>query len=157
YTRGIFITGETQLEHSLRFVMASIAYIGCGLLIYQITESRRIMLAHYARIRFEQTLRRKAEEQLRQLAESSPAAILTIAATGEILAANAAAEEIFAAEGSGLNGRRAGELVPMFEDALHLPEEISGIRTQAHTWAHRADGSHFPAATWFSIYGKGED
>ena len=156
YTRGIFIADETSLEHTLRFVMASIAYTGCGLLIYQITESRRVMLAHYARIRFEQSLRRNAEEQLRQLAESSPAAILTVGAMGEILAANAAAEEIFAANGSGLGGRQVRDLMPMFEDALRLPEEISGIRTQAHTWARRADNSHFPAATWFSIYGKGE-
>src|SRR4051794_31870885 len=156
YTRGFFIADETQLEHTLRFVMASIAYTGCGLLIYQITESRRVMLAHYARIRFEQSLRRNAEEQLRQLAESSPAAILTVGAMGEILAANAAAEEIFAANGSGLGGRQVRDLMPMFEDALRLPEEISGIRTQAHTWARRADNSHFPAATWFSIYGKGE-
>ncbi|WP_211256104.1 PAS domain-containing sensor histidine kinase [Edaphobacter aggregans] len=156
YTRGLFTADETQLEHTLRFVMATIAYTGCGLLIYQVTESRRVMLAHYARLRFEQSLRRNAQEQLRQLAESSPAAILTVGALGEILAANAAAEEIFAANGSGLTGRQVRDLVPMFDDALRLPEEISGIRTQAHTWARRADNSHFPAATWFSIYGKGE-
>jgi len=156
YTRGLFTADETQLEHTLRFFMATIAYSGCGLLIYQITESRRVMLAHYARIRFEQSLRRNAEEQLRQLAESSPAAILTVGSVGEILAANAAAEEIFAPDNSGLAGKEVRQLVPMFEDALRLPEEISGIRTQAHTWARRTDGSHFPAATWFSIYGKGE-
>ena len=42
YTRGLFTADETQLEHTLRFFMATIAYSGCGLLIYQITESRRV-------------------------------------------------------------------------------------------------------------------
>ena len=156
YTRGLFTTDETQIEHTLRFCMATIAYTGCGLLLYQITESRRVVLGHYARIRFEQKLRRRAEEQLRLLAESSPAAILTVGAGGEVLAANGAAEEIFLADPAGLVGRPVRELVPMFEDALQLPEEISGVRTQVQTWARRCDGSQFPAAAWFSIYGEGD-
>lgn len=154
YTRGLFTADETHLEHILRFCMATIAYTGCGLLIYQITESRRVVMMHYARIRFEQKLRRRAEEQLRLMAESSPAAILTIGANGEILAANSAAEEVFLVDQGSLLSREIRPLVPLFYDALRLADEISGIRTQASTWAHRSDGSHFPATTWFSVYGK---
>ncbi|MFC6645598.1 ATP-binding protein [Granulicella cerasi] len=159
--RGFSISGETFLGHLLSFGMASMAYIGCGLLIYQILDSRRSLLEHNARIRFEQRLRRRAEEQLRLMAQSSPAAILTISVKGEVLAANAAAEEIFALEGKKdgriLVGRQIRELVPLFDDALRLPEEISGVRTQVSTWAHRSDGTQFPATAWFSIYGTGEN
>ncbi|MDE1163148.1 MAG: ATP-binding protein [Acidobacteriaceae bacterium] len=157
YTRGVFINLETPLEHVLRFGMAAVAYIGCGLLIRQITESRRNVLKHYASLRFEQRLRLRAEEQLRLLAQSSPAAILTISSRGEVLAANTAAEEIFGAESNALWKRSIDELVPLFAEALRLPEGISGVRTQASAWAHRLDGQQFPATTWFSIYGEGED
>lgn len=156
YTRGLFITLETPLEHVLRFGMASIAYIGCGLLIRQITESRRTVLAHYASLRFEQTLRRRVEEQLRLLAQSSPAAILTIGAEGEILAANSAAEEVFASEPAGLQGKQIEGLLPLFAEALRLPEGISNVRTQASAWGQRLDGQQFPVTTWFSIYGQGD-
>lgn len=90
YTRGLFISDETQLEHVLRFCMATIAYTGCGLWIYQIADSRRVVLKHYSRLRYEQRMRRSAQEQLRLLAESSPAAILTLDSDGIILAANRA-------------------------------------------------------------------
>src|SRR5262245_35367721 len=46
YTRGLFTADETHLEHVLRFCMATIAYTGCGLWIYQIADSRRVVLKH---------------------------------------------------------------------------------------------------------------
>lgn len=156
YTRGLFTADETQLEHTLRFCMATIAYTGCGLLIYQIAQSRRIVLRHYAHIRFEQKLRRQAEEQLRLMAESSPAAILTVGATGEILAANIAAQSMFLTHSTNMLGRLINESIPMFAEALRLPNDIGGIRTQAQTWARKEDGTQFPVAAWFSIYGAGE-
>ncbi|WP_213803398.1 PAS domain-containing sensor histidine kinase [Granulicella sp. dw_53] len=154
--RGLFTPNETALEHTLRFCMATIAYTGCGLLVYQINFSQRLMLQHYARIRMEQKLRQKAEQQLRLLAESSPAAILTVGSSGEIIAANHAACTMFGVEEGSLISHPVRNYLPLLSDALALNPEIEHIRTSATTWARRSDGSVFPAATWFSIYGARE-
>jgi two-component system sensor kinase FixL len=155
--RGVFTPQETMLEYVLRFCMATIAYAGCGLLVYQINYSQRLMLSHYIRIRKEQKLRRKAEEQLRLLAESSPAAILTVASSGQIIAVNQAAYGIFGAEeDTTLLNHDVRDYLPLLADALSLSPEIDHIRTSATTWARRADGTVFPATAWFSIYGAKE-
>ncbi len=154
YTRGLFTADETHLEHALRFCMATIAYTGCGLLIYQIAYSRRIVLQHYSRLRYEQQMRRRAQEQLRLLAESSPAAILTMDNEGIILAANRAAE-IMLQPTEPLEGQAVGRFMPIFQDALQLPSGIEHVSTSATAWARRGDGTLLPATTWFSIYGEG--
>jgi signal transduction histidine kinase len=154
YTRGLFTLDETPLEHMLRFCMATIAYSGCGLWIYQIADSRRMVLKHYSRLRFEQHMRRQAEEQLRLLAESSPAAILTVDSNGIILAANRAAETMLQPEGP-LQGQEIRRYIGLFHDALQLPSGIGDISTSASAWARRGDGTSVPTTTWFSIYGEG--
>jgi PAS domain S-box-containing protein len=155
YTRGLFTADETQLEHALRFCMATIAYTGCGLWIYQIADSRRNVLKHYSRIRYEQQMRRRAQEQLRLLAESSSAAILTVDCNGIIVAANRAAETLLQAGGH-LTGQAVGKYMPVFHDALQLPSAIDHVSTSATAWARRGDGTLVPTSTWFSIYGEGK-
>ncbi|RZU42296.1 PAS domain S-box-containing protein [Edaphobacter modestus] len=154
YTRGLFTADETHLEHILRFCMATIAYAACGLWIYQIAESRLVVLKHYSRLRYEQHMRRRAQEQLRLLAESSPAAILTMDSNGLILAANRAAETMLQSEGP-LLGQQIRRYMGLFYDALRLPAGIGDISTSANAWARRGDGTLVPTTTWFSIYGAG--
>jgi signal transduction histidine kinase len=154
YTRGLFTADETHLEHVLRFCMATIAYSGCGLWIYQIADSRRVVLKHYSRLRYEQRMRRRAQEQLRLLAESSPAAILTMNSTGTILAANRAAENMLQPSHV-LQGQEIQNYVGLFHDALQLPSGMGDIRTSANAWARRGDGTLLPITSWFSIYGEG--
>jgi PAS domain S-box-containing protein len=154
YTRGLFTADETQLEHLLRFCMATIAYSGCGLWIYQIADSRRVVLKHYSRLRYEQRMRRRAQEQLRLLAESSPAGILTMDSRGVILAANRAAEVMLQVK-EPLTGQEISKYVPLFHDALKLPSGIGEVSTSASAWTRRTDGTLVPTTTWFSIYGEG--
>lgn len=154
YTRGLFTADETHLEHALRFCMATIAYTGCGLWIYQIADSRRNVLKHYSRIRYEQRMRRHAQEQLRLLAESSPAAILTVDCDGKIVAANRAAETLLQPEDI-LLGQGIGRYMQVFQDALLLPSGLGEVSTTAAAWARRGDGTLVPTTTWFSIYGEG--
>ncbi|QNI37723.1 sensor histidine kinase [Edaphobacter albus] len=154
YVRGRFTADQTPLEHMLRFSMATIAYTGCGLWIYQIADSRRVVLKHYSRLRYEQRLRRRAQEQSRLLAESSPAAILTIDSNGKIVAANKAAANILQ-PAEGLLGQNIRNFIPLFYDALQLPSGIGDVSTSASAWARRGDGTLVPATTWFSIYGEG--
>lgn len=154
YVRGRFTADQTPLEHTLRFSMATIAYTGCGLWIYQIADSRRVVLKHYSRLRYEQRLRRRAQEQSRLLAESSPAAILTMDASGKIVAANNAAANILQPS-EGLVGQNIRNFIPLFYDALQLPSGIGDVSTSASAWARRGDGTLVPATAWFSIYGEG--
>jgi two-component system sensor kinase FixL len=154
YTRGLFTADETHLEHVLRFCMATIAYTGCGLWIYQIADSRRVVLKHYSRLRYEQRMRRRAQEQLRLLAQSSPAAILTMDCDGKIVAANQAAETMLQSR-EPLIGQKIQKYVGLFHDALQLPAGMGEIRTSANAWARCADGTLLPVTTWFSIYGEG--
>jgi PAS domain S-box-containing protein len=155
YTRGLFTADETQLEHTLRFCMATIAYTGCGLWIYQIADSRRNVLKHYSRIRYEQQMRRRAQEQLRLLADSSSAAILTVDRDGIIVASNRAAETLLQPD-EPLQGQVVGKYMQVFQDALQLPSAIDHVSTSATAWARRGDGTMVPTSTWFSIYGEGK-
>jgi signal transduction histidine kinase len=99
-------------------------------------------------------MRRRAQEQLRLLAESSPAAILTVDSNGLILAANRAAETMLQSQTT-LPGQQIRGYVGLFYDALQLPAGIGDISTSASAWARRGDGTLVPTTTWFSIYGEG--
>lgn len=155
--RGIYVTSEREVEQLLRFIMATVAYAGCGLLVAEISRTRRVILGHYARLRAEQQLRRRAERQLRLLAESSPAAILTVAADGRIVAANRATQDMLALEpAQSLIGQPVREFLPVLHDALSVSATVDGMRTSTSTWGRRADGSGFPATIWFSVYGNRE-
>jgi two-component system sensor kinase FixL len=158
YIRGLFTPQATPLEQLLRFLMASIAFASVGLLVVEMIRNRRRVLSYYAKLEFEQELRRKAEQQLRVLAESSPAAILTINFGGTIIAANASASELFGFETPGtVVGKPVSQFVEALGNALQIPSGPRQMRTSAWTWARKQDGSMFPIATWFSTYGEGEE
>lgn len=155
--RGLFVMDEQMVGQALRFFMATVAYAGCGLLVAEISRTRRVILGHYARLRTEQQLRRRAERQLRLLAESSPAAILTVASDGRIVAANRAAHEMLELEpGQTLIGEPVRFYLPMLGDALSVSASVDGMRTSTSTWGRRADGRSFPTTIWFSVYGNRE-
>ena len=111
FVRGQFIAGLATHEFWLRFLMATLAYSGVGLFVAESTRNRRTALAAYAQIRLEKEMRQRAEDQLRILVESSPAAILTLNYRAEVLGANRAAHEMLGYE-------YPGELV---EGALQSP------------------------------------
>lgn len=158
FLRGLFTPQYTGLEFGLRYTMALLAYSGMGLLIFEMSRNRRIVIAHYARLKLEQELRRRAEEQLRILAESSPAAILTLDHGGKVIAANRASHDIFGITAPDtLLDRDIDGLVPTLGSAVKLHAGQRQVRTSAWTWAKRADGTMFPIATWFSTYGDGRD
>ena len=63
-----------------------------GCFVTVLVRNHELVIEHLASIQAEQALRREAEEQLRLLAESSPAAILTTDGKGIVLAGNQAAD-----------------------------------------------------------------
>src|SRR5512139_382548 len=76
--RAPFTPAASGVEAVLKFTMAAIAYTGTGLLVVEMSASRRRVVDIVARLQQEQARRHHAEEQLKALAESSPAAILTL-------------------------------------------------------------------------------
>src|SRR4051812_28262072 len=156
FVRGQFIAGLATHEFWLRFAMATLAYSGVGLFVVESTRNRRTALAAYAQIRLEKEMRLRAEDQLKILVESSPAAILTLDHRARVLGANRAAHDMLGYSFPGeLVGRSIAESVPVLSGALRVATDMP-IRTATSSWARRSNGLTFPVAAWFSTYGEGE-
>jgi two-component system sensor kinase FixL len=141
------------VEELLRFIFATLAYASSGLLVAALIRNRELTIAHLANIRREQELRREAEEQLRILAESSPAAILTVDGDGIVLAANRATNALFMIpEGETMKGRTIGSWLPVLADALQFDPGPGGLRTATQSQGFRENGEVFLANAWFSSY-----
>jgi PAS domain S-box-containing protein len=153
--RGLFTPAASELEFFLKFLMAGIAYCGSGLLIVEMSNNRRRIIENYARLKLEQDLRRRAEEQLRILAESSPAAILTINESFEVEAANHAAHEMLGYLPGELIGKPVDMYFPFFAGALQLALKDRPVRTSVTGWARRRHDQIFPIQAWFSVYRHG--
>jgi two-component system sensor kinase FixL len=154
--RGWFTPAASGVEFLLKFAMASIAYCGSGLLVVEMSNNRRRLIENYARLKLEKDLRHRAEEQLRALAESSPAAILTINAEAEVQAANLAAHEMLGYAPNSLVGEKVDSNFPMFANALRLAMKDRAVRTSITGWAQRRDEHIFPIQAWISVHGQGE-
>src|SRR5438046_5971286 len=142
FLKSWFDIPSPRVEVLLRFVFAFLAYAGSGFFVIALMRNRH-----------EQDLRREAEEQLKVLVESSPAAILTVDGQGIVLAANHAADNMFSIdEGQTLRGHAIGGYLPVLADALQLGSGAAGLRTAAQCQARRQNGEMFLAHTWFSSY-----
>jgi two-component system, LuxR family, sensor kinase FixL len=151
--RSLFDIPSPYVEQLLRFIFATLAYASAGLLVAALMRNRELTIAHLANIRREQGLRREAEEQLRILVESSPAAILTLDGEGSVLAANRATNTLFMIpEGESMKGRTIGRYLPVLADALHVDPEPDGLRAAAQAQGQRENGEIFQAHAWFSSY-----
>ena len=123
------------IELALRFIFASLAYTGAGLFVAALIRNRQL------------------EEQLKNLVESSPAAVLTTDGSGVVLAANRAADALFLVpQKQNLTGRNIRDYVPLLCDALTLAGRPEGFRTEAQCQGRRENGDIFQAHIWFSSY-----
>jgi PAS domain S-box-containing protein len=148
--RARFDVPSSGTEMAFRFIFASLSYFASGLFVTALARNRELVVQNLAQVQKEQILRREAEEQLRALVESSPAAILTADHSGVILAANNAAEELFSIPaGQGIQGRAITSFLPLLDDALRLD---AGFRTSVQCYGRRENGEMFLADTWFSTY-----
>jgi PAS domain-containing protein len=76
-------------EAEIRLLFSVLGFAATGLFISELALRRRRDLLHLTELRSEVKLREDAEAQLRLLIESNPAAIVTIAPSGEIVPARA--------------------------------------------------------------------
>ena len=124
-------------EALFRLGFVSLALVGCGLFVGELVNNRRLNL--------------EAQERLRILVETSPAAIVTIDERGLVELANRAATELIAPRDGRLIGHPIAAFLPELHHALRR-EEGPQFRASMQCRGHRDNGESFVADVWFSTY-----
>src|SRR6202023_1835471 len=131
----------SSLDRStVRLFLETLALAGCGLFVAELVRNRRISL--------------EAQERLRALVETSPAAIVTVDERGFIELANRAAAELMAPRDGHLVGNPIAVFLPELHHALRW-EEAPQFRASMQCRGHRGNGESFTADVWFSTYHEG--
>jgi two-component system, LuxR family, sensor kinase FixL len=128
------------------------AFFSMGLFMHEVTRSRKLSARHVRELEAEMTARRDAEEQLKVLVDSSPAAILTTSSSGCVLLANDAADRLFGLEPGKLPGRPIREFLPSLINVPGMDSGRQAFRTAMQCRGRKADGEVFQADVWFSTY-----
>ncbi|MGA9719146.1 MAG: ATP-binding protein [Acidobacteriaceae bacterium] len=131
------------------------AFLCTGLFVCEINRSRRQAMEHSVEIERQRDARRDAEEQLKVLIESSPAAIITADATGCILMANEAAHRMLAMQPGVLAGQWIHDYFPALGNVSRREATPRLFRTVMQSRGQRGDGEVFLAEICFSTYRTG--
>jgi len=123
-----------------RLAFGTLALGGTGLFVSEMVRNRRLTA--------------EAQERLRILVETSPAAIVTIDERGFIEVANRAAAELIAPRDSKLVGHPIAAFLPELHHAVRR-EEGPQFRSSMQCRGHRDNGEAFMADVWFSTYKEG--
>jgi PAS domain S-box-containing protein len=123
-----------------RLSLETLALAGCGLFVAELIRNRRVTL--------------EAQERLRALVETSPAAIVTVDERGVIELANRAATELMAPRDGHLIGNPIAAFLPELHHALRW-EEAPQFRASMQCRGHKGNGETFAADVWFSTYKEG--
>jgi two-component system, LuxR family, sensor kinase FixL len=127
-------------DSTIRLTFEALALCGCGLFTSELLRNRRLSIS--------------AQERLRVLVETSPAAIVTIDEHGFIELANRAAIELMAPRDGHLIGYPIAAFLPELHHALRW-EDRPQFRTSMQCRGHRGNGETFLADVWFSSYKDG--
>ena len=138
-------------EAVVRLLLSSAGFVGTGLFISELTRNRRMVMTHVDELEGQIKLRQDAEEQLRSLVESSPAAIVTIDSNGVVLLANEAAQHLLAPGGNPLQGQAINSYLPSLATVVKTQPSRS-FRTTLQCTGQRSDREVFLAGVWFSTY-----
>ena len=135
-----------------RDVLYFAAFFCIGLFVYEVNRNRQIVIEHLHEIEKQRDARREAEEQLKVLIESSPAAIITADSNGCILMANEAAHRMLALESATLPGRSIHHYFPSLSNVSRPDTNQQLFRTVMQSRGQREDGEVFLADICFSTY-----
>jgi PAS domain S-box-containing protein len=135
-----------------RNILVFAAFFITGMFSREVARSRRLEAEHLHQIESESEARREAEEQLKVLVESSPAAILTADSDGHVLLANGAAHRLLGVEPGTLPGRSIGVYIPALVNVPSPDLRRGSFRTVMQCRGRREDGDVFLADVWFSTY-----
>lgn len=133
-------------------MLSSAGFVGTGLFVSEMVRNRSMVLQHVDELENQVQLRQDAEQQLRSLIESSPAAIITIDSSGNVLLANEAAHDLLAPGDALLQGQLVSRFLPALQTAL-TTQPLRTFRTTLRCTGQRSDGEIFLAGVWFSTYG----
>ncbi len=128
------------------------AFFCMGLFMHEVARSRRLSARHMRELQTEMTARRDAEEQLKVLVDSSPAAIITTSSDGCVLLANDAANRLFGLEPGTFPGKPIRAFLPSLINVPALDRNRQAFRTAMQCRGRKADGEVFQADVWFSTY-----
>src|SRR5580700_1938615 len=132
----------SSLDRSfVRLAFETLALAGCGLFVAELVRNRRLSL--------------EAQERLRVLVETSPAAIVTVDESGFIEVANRAAFDLIVPRDGRLVGNPIAAFLPELHHALRR-EEGPQFRASMQCRGHRGNGESFMAEVWFSTYREGQ-
>jgi two-component system, LuxR family, sensor kinase FixL len=135
-----------------RNILVFAAFFGAGLFVYESSKNRALTQKHVSDLEKEMDLRRDAEEQLRVLVESSPAAIFTLDASGTVLLANESAHHLLDVDAGTLPGARIGNYLPALTSVPPFSSGTQLFRTEMECPGRRNNGEVFLANVWFSTY-----
>jgi PAS domain S-box-containing protein len=128
------------------------AFVTVGIFVYTAHRNNQLTLAHLHEIELQRNARQEAEEQLKILIESSPAAILTANVLGEILTANTAAHRILTLPTGTLTTRNLQPFFPALANIARTAASDQVFRAVMQSRGYRADGETFLAEICFSTY-----
>lgn len=131
------------------------AFAGAGLFVREVTRNRTTTLKHLAEIERQSEARREAEEQLRFLIETSPAAVITADTAGTVIMANEAAHRMLGVERNQLPGRPIHRYLPSLRNVSSPATSGQFFRTVMQAHGQREDGEAFLADISFSTYRTG--
>jgi two-component system, LuxR family, sensor kinase FixL len=140
-----------ESEAVTRLLFSSAGFVGTGLFISEMIRNRRIVLKHSEELEDQVKRREDAEQQLRSLVESSPAAIVTIDSDGKIVLANEAAQQLLAPSAAPLQGQAIRSYIPSLQTVLKT-QSLRTFRTTLQCTGQKSDGEVFLAGVWFSTY-----
>lgn len=147
----------SDLEWNLRTgasrdVLYFAAFVGAGLFIREVNQSRRAAIKNLHEIERERDARKDAEEQLKILIDSSPVAIVTADADGSVLMANEAAHRMLGVPEGALPGRPIHKYLPALTNIALNDVSMQLLRAVMQARGLREDGEAFFADICFSTY-----
>jgi two-component system, LuxR family, sensor kinase FixL len=135
-----------------RDVLYFAAFFCVGMFVCEVNRGRRIATQHLHEIERQRDARREAEEQLRVIIDSSPAAIITTDSDGCVLMANEAAHRMLAIAGGSLPGRSVHRYFPSLSNVCRRDTGQQMLRAVMQSRGQRDDGEVFLADICFSTY-----
>lgn len=135
-----------------RDVLYFMAFFAIGLFVHEMNRNRQIVIEQLHEIERQSAARLEAEQQLKALIESSPAAIITADSDGCVLMANEAAHRLLQVEEPLLLGRSIQRYFPSLANLSGRETTQQLFRTVMQSRGHREDGDSFLADICFSTF-----
>ena len=133
-------------------LLGFVAFSGSGLFAAELVERHRRRLEQQRQLDEQAQLRQDAEEQLRVLIETSPAAILIVNVEDRILLANEAARQLLGFGPESLTGESIARFLPPLASVSRTESGSRILRTTLECKGRRKSGEVFPAHVWLSTY-----